>query len=43
VSGMGVVVATLSITGFVIWWRKRRIQVRRLDPPTARTRIAVSS
>ncbi|MCK1316969.1 PepSY domain-containing protein, partial [Bradyrhizobium sp. 23] len=28
ISVMGLVVAALSVTGIVIWWRKRRARVR---------------
>jgi uncharacterized iron-regulated membrane protein len=39
---MGLVVAALSVTGVVIWWRKRRARVRVRDTSTVRanTRLA---
>lgn len=30
ISAMGLVVAALSVTGLVIWWRKRRARIRRV-------------
>jgi len=42
ISAMGLVVAALSVTGVVIWWRKRRARVRSRAPVTERsnTRLA---
>lgn len=35
ISAMGLVVATLSVTGVVIWWRKHRASLRSRPPATA--------
>src|SRR5450830_530613 len=35
ISAMGLVVATLSVTGVVIWWRKRRASLRPRPPAAA--------
>jgi uncharacterized iron-regulated membrane protein len=42
ISAMGLVVAALSVTGVVIWWRKRRARVKSRETTTARanTRLA---
>jgi len=42
ISAMGLVVAALSVTGVVIWWRKRRARVKVRETTEARsnTRLA---
>lgn len=42
ISAMGLVVAALSVTGVVIWWRKRRarVKVRETTEARANTRLA---
>jgi uncharacterized iron-regulated membrane protein len=41
VTGMGLVVAMLSVTGVLIWWRKRRARMKRIAPEG--TRLAPAS